>query len=136
MEENTQIVYAHPDEVAELAKAKPKLRILCFHGFYNNIEVIEHQIGYFKFIFGEYFDFVAINGPHEIEKVYDQVIRDKFAPPFFGWFNRETRECRGASESIKYIVEYMNEHGPFHGVFAFSQGTIMARIMLKFDELE
>ena len=79
---------------------------------------------------------MPVNGPFEVENVYEQAIRDKFEPPFFGWYfyNNENHELKGIQESFKYLQEYVNENGPFDGVFGFSQGTIMARLLLKFAE--
>eukprot|EP00345_Euplotes_harpa_P001629 CAMPEP_0168323214 /NCGR_PEP_ID=MMETSP0213-20121227/3353_1 /TAXON_ID=151035 /ORGANISM="Euplotes harpa, Strain FSP1.4" /LENGTH=176 /DNA_ID=CAMNT_0008325253 /DNA_START=185 /DNA_END=715 /DNA_ORIENTATION=+ len=61
-----------------------------------------------------------------------------FKDPFFHWYNfqSKTGECVGITESIQYVVDFMNEHGPYDGVLGFSQGTIMARIILKLDEFK
>ncbi|CAI2377782.1 unnamed protein product [Moneuplotes crassus] len=123
-------------EVATIEKAK--IRILCLHGFFNNIDTMNHQLRHYRKLFDKYISFVPINGPHECTDVFDKKIAEMFKPPFFGWYfyNPKTNECKGIEESIQYIVQYINTHGPFDGVLGFSQGTIMARIILKLSEFE
>ena len=70
--------------------------------------------------------------------MFDFTIHKKFKDPFFSWyfFKDQTHECEGISESIKYVVDYINEHGPYDGVLGFSQGVTIARIVLKLKEFK
>jgi len=34
------------------------------------------------------------------------------------------------------MVDYANKNGPYDGVLGFSQGTVLARILLKLDEFK
>ena len=99
-----------------------KLQILCFHGYYNNVEVARYQFDYYIHIFRESVDFHFINGPYECEDVFDTALYKMFAGgPFYGWIkNLRSGKSTGWKESVSRVVEYMNEHGPFDGVMGFS----------------
>ncbi|CAI2379666.1 unnamed protein product [Moneuplotes crassus] len=120
------------------SKAAKKLTVLCLHGFFNNTNVVNHQLRHYRQLFGKYVRFVPINAPFECENVFDQAIARMFKAPFYSWYfyDPSTCECRGIEESVEYVVDYINNHGPFDGVLGFSQGTMMARILLKMNEFK
>ena len=95
---------------------------------------MNHQLGYYQWIFNDYIEFVYLNGPIKIKDTFEQAIDDKFDGPFYGWFkyNYETNEIEGANESLQYISDYIQENGPFDGILGFSQGSTIARILMKF----
>lgn len=99
---------------------------------------MKHQLDYYNWVFGDYIEFVPLNGPYEVKQVYDQKIKDMFSEPFYAWyfFNEDRGECRGISDALQYILDYINSHGPFDGVFGFSQGTLMARLVLKLGNVD
>ena len=83
-------------------------------------------------------DFDILNPPHECKYVFDSTVQKMFKGPFFSWYfiNEETKECTKIQESIKYAIEYVNKNGPYDGILGFSQGTVIARILLKRDEFK
>ena len=83
---------------------------------------MEHQLKYFKYIFGGVIDFEIINPLHECKYVFDSTVQRMFKAPFFSWYfiNEQTKECNGIQESIKYVIDYVNKNGPFDGVLGFS----------------
>mmetsp|Transcript_5990 Transcript_5990/g.5152 ORF Transcript_5990/g.5152 Transcript_5990/m.5152 type:complete len:172 (+) Transcript_5990:67-582(+) len=79
---------------------------------------MNHQLRYYNKLFDKYIDFISINAPHECKEVFDMTIAEMFKPPFYSWYfyNSESQEC--------------------DGILGFSQGTIMARILLKLNEFK
>ena len=108
--------------------SQKKLRILCFHGHYNNIDVIKCQIAYYQYIFKDYIDFEYIQGPHEVKDlVYDKTIQKKFKGPFYTWIlNTKDANTTSAAEEFEksygYSLKFLDDNGPYDGVLAFSQG--------------
>lgn len=98
---------------------------------------MNYQLRYYKPLFENYVDFVALDAPYECKEIFDLTVHQMFKSPFYAWyfFKEATNECKGITETINYVVNFMNEHGPFDGVFAFSQGTVIARILLKVSEV-
>ena len=63
-----------------------KLRILCLHGYYNNIKVMKHQLEYYEDIFKDTVEFEYLQGYYEVPDVYDKAIYEKFkGEKFYGW---------------------------------------------------
>jgi hypothetical protein len=104
-----------------------KIRILCLHGFYSNAQVTAHQMSYYSEAFGPSVEFVPVNGPYEVMKVYDSNLASKFRGPFYGWFTPMPSDPASylLDEGIDKIVNVINERGPFHGIMGFSQGSGM-----------
>lgn len=99
---------------------------------------MNHQLRHYRKLFDKYIEFVPINAPHECTEVFDMTIAEMFKPPFYSWYfyDSNTQEWRGIEESLLHIVNYINNYGPFDGVLGFSQGTMMARIILKMAEFK
>ena len=87
-----------------------KLWILCLPGFYNNIEVMTHQLRYYEYLFGSIAEFDIVNPPHECQYVFDSSVKWMFKGPFYSWYfvNEETKECWGMKWSIDFLIEYAN----------------------------
>lgn len=55
----------------------------------------------------------------------------------FSWWNFQIDEQTGAhrytllNEAVDYISEFVRKEGPFDGVFGFSQGGMMASMLLQ-----
>jgi len=122
-----------------MCQKKRRLRILCFHGYYNNIEVMKHQFGYYEHVFQEYVDFEFINGFHENHDIFDfslyKMFKDK---TFFSWAVNDdfSGKPKGFLSSLEYVIDYMNKTGPYDGVLGFSQGTFLVRTLLKLNEFK
>lgn len=114
-----------------------KLRILCIHGYYNNAEVMKYQTNFYAHAFHNFVEFEYINGIYEVEKVYDDRIAKNFSGPFYAWgnFDNENERMHGAIESTNYVIDFINKNGPYDGILAFSQGSLIARMLMKNKEL-
>jgi predicted secreted protein len=116
-----------------------KLRILCFHGYYNNIDVMKHQFGYYEHIFHDYVEFIYINGFYENTDVFDFSLYKMFKDhAFYSWaiVNDRNGKPQGLLNSLKYVIDYMNKTGPYDGLLGFSQGTFLVRTLLKLKEFK
>jgi len=98
---------------------------------------MEYQLDFYKKAFDDFIEFHFIKGIHEVEKVYDTHVAEKFNGPFYWWgqFDDEKGITTGAIESANYVIDYINKSGPYDGVFGFSQGTLICRMLLKNKEL-
>lgn len=116
---------------------KSKLRILCLHGYYNNAQVMKHQLDFYEKVFANYVDFEYLNAPIEVTYTYDAGIAEKFEGPFYCWgnFDIEGEKLHGCLDSMNYVIDYINKNGPYDGVLGFSQGTLICRLLLKNKEL-
>ena len=111
------------------------IKILCLHGFATNSDFMEYQLRYFKKNFKN-FEFTYLNGPVFIDKEKDQIdpvvetITKK--KNLFAWF-RLTKESE--LNAVKYVIDFMNENGPFDAIMGFSQGgAIVSTIAVLFEE--
>ncbi|CAI2375996.1 unnamed protein product [Moneuplotes crassus] len=114
-----------------------KLRILCLHGFYNNVQVMKHQFAYYEYIFRDYIEFDYLNAPYECDEVYDPRIKEKFEGPFYRWtvYDQKTKTYSGFVESCKMIKDHFENNGEYDGIIAFSQGGYLIRTMMKADAI-
>ncbi|CAI2376720.1 unnamed protein product [Moneuplotes crassus] len=114
-----------------------KLRILCLHGYYNNVDVMRYQMDFYMTAFKDFATFEFLNGVYEIDYEYDPQIAKKFEGPFYGWGNldMEREQMTGTLEATNYVIDYINNTGPYDGVLGFSQGCLVARLLLKNKEL-
>ena len=142
-----------------------KLKILCFHGFNNNIEVLRFMTQSFRDLFDEIADFHFIDAPYEIDEsiipAEPALAKLGFKGPFKAWFapipinqkkvDKELKEyiethealpdglkfrvSNGIEKSIDLVKETIEQHGPFDGVLSFSQGSAMFRIFNAMTQL-
>lgn len=55
----------------------------------------------------------------------------------FSWWNFRIDEATGAhsysllNEAVDYVADFVRSEGPFHGVFGFSQGGMLASMLLQ-----
>mmetsp|Transcript_11705 Transcript_11705/g.10334 ORF Transcript_11705/g.10334 Transcript_11705/m.10334 type:complete len:264 (+) Transcript_11705:31-822(+) len=128
------------EEIIDICGRKHhKLRILCFHGYYNNIDVMKHQLGYYEQIFKNYADFEYINGFHENQDIFDFQLYKLFKnQSFYSWAlnDDKTNKPKGFLESLGYVIDFMNRTGPYDGILGFSQGTFLVRTLLKLREFK
>eukprot|EP00345_Euplotes_harpa_P003659 CAMPEP_0168330078 /NCGR_PEP_ID=MMETSP0213-20121227/7496_1 /TAXON_ID=151035 /ORGANISM="Euplotes harpa, Strain FSP1.4" /LENGTH=108 /DNA_ID=CAMNT_0008333539 /DNA_START=9 /DNA_END=335 /DNA_ORIENTATION=- len=104
-----------------------KLRVLCLHGFYNNAEFMRYQMAYYEQVFRDHVEFEFMNAPYEIQYLYDDFITQKFQGPFYAWaeFDLDKKILIGCIESMNFVIDYINKHGPYDGIAGFSQGTLI-----------
>jgi hypothetical protein len=107
---------------------------------------MKYQMRRYINLFSDYIEFVPFNAPHICYEAFDATIEKMFDPPFYSWYfyQSESGDCRGITESVEYTIEFMNNNGPFDGVLGFSQGRtiiyflgcLLARIILKLEEFK
>lgn len=114
--------------MAATSTGKPNARILVLHGFYDSAEIRQNQM---KALIRQMknIEFVFVNAPFEFVN-YNFIptpITDKryqwmsYKPEWKGTeFDYDTFE-----ESIAFIVNYINQNGPFDGLLGFSQGAVV-----------
>lgn len=88
---------------------------------------------YYNFIFSDWIEFVCMDGPYEITNLMDNTIKKAFKGPFYGWYeyNKVKDRLEGIDTTLNYVINFMDQHGPFQGVLGFSQGSLIARLILK-----
>ncbi|KIW03556.1 uncharacterized protein PV09_05316, partial [Verruconis gallopava] len=119
-----------------------KLRILCLHGFTSNGAVHAQQLRRITSQLPEY-DFLFPDGPHQVD-IKEQmdmsnpgnqawsnlVLSSGPAGHRAWWFARDgdwksktTGGFIGLEESLEYLGRFLQEHGPVHAIWGFSQGA-------------
>ena len=121
----------------ETVNTNQKLRVLWLYGYYNNIQFMKHQMNYYEQIFNDYMEFVYIDAPIEVKSVYDPVLFQRYEAPFYAWanFDVNSKKLINWIESLNWVIDYINENGPFDGVIGFSQGTLIWRLLMKNKDL-
>lgn len=98
---------------------------------------MKYQIDFYQKAFSDYIEFDYVNGPFQIDFNYDSKITEKFDGPFYSWgdLNMDEHRMDGAIDAMNLVIDYINQNGPYDGVFGFSQGTLICRLLLKNKEL-
>jgi pimeloyl-ACP methyl ester carboxylesterase len=124
-----------------------KLRILCLHGFTSNGAVHARQLQRITSQLPEY-EFLFPEGPHQVD-IADQMDMTKPANQAWSeivmsasvsghrawWYARdddtqsETTKFVGLVESLDYLRAYVQERGPVHAIWGFSQGACFAGML-------
>ena len=110
------------------------LRLLCLHGYGSNNDITHMQITHLQLreLHGVSCDFL-----HAEEEVMaqDSVFYDFSEKPFHSWFNyswlKTGKNGVGAPggslyKSLQRIMSVYAKHGPYDGIYGFSQGGFMA----------
>lgn len=128
------------EEIVDMVNKKGrKLKILCLHGYYNNVDVMKYQFDYYEKIFEDYVDFVYINGYYENHDIFDYSLYKMFKDKaFYSWVitDQKTNKPSSFIDSMEYVIDYMDSTGPYDGLLGFSQGTYLVRTILKVDEFQ
>ncbi|XP_028757328.1 esterase AGAP003155-like isoform X2 [Neltuma alba] len=103
-----------------------KPRVLCLHGFRTSAEILKKQIHKWPESLLQKMDLVFADAPFPCQGKSD--VEGIFDPPYYEWFqfNKEFTEYTNFDECLKYIEDFMIEHGPFDGLLGFSQGAILS----------
>ena len=85
----------------------------------------------------DYIDFEYINGPVQIDDVFDEGVKKKFEGPFYGWgiLDYKNKIVHNAIETMNTLIDYINQNGPYDGILWFSMGGLMARMLMKNSDL-
>ena len=107
------------------------LKILCFHGFGTNKDILEYQLRQFKKFFKNV-QFVTLNGPFEIDSshVADPALiplLEKTGKKCYAWIRvLHENVFVYLDQVMKFIFNFIEKEGPFDGVLGFSQGGTVA----------
>jgi len=112
-------------EIIEGSK-KDKYRILMLHGRQQNVDIFRSRTTGKKKIMDENLtELIFVNAPHLMDTKGDQ------GEDVYMWWDAELRDPTdsGVYKSIQYLKKFIQEQGPFDGIFGFSQGGIMTSIL-------
>ena len=102
-------------------------RILCLHGARSNSAVTRAQVR--NLGLG---DAALVHAPGPIQLDGDPAVEELFDGPFFSWFTAES-PTEELIDTLRFLLVFIDEHGPFDGVYAFSQGAALAAALLQPD---
>ncbi|KAI0848911.1 inducible nitrate reductase 2 [Daldinia vernicosa] len=97
-------------------------RVLALHGVGSSAEIVKDQLAPLTRELGPRYEFVYLDGAVERER------GPEIAPYYLGPFYSYTRGYTMAEirEALNGIDQFVNDNGPLHGVFGFSQGASLA----------
>ena len=61
-------------------------------------------------------------------------IASVFKGPYYEWWNYVDGEYLGCEKSVRYVSDWVAEHGPIDGIIAFSQGSALTSLMLAMSQ--
>ncbi|CAD8131412.1 unnamed protein product [Paramecium pentaurelia] len=109
-----------------------KQKVLCFHGFGTNSEMLSYQLRQFKKEFKD-IDFITLNGPIPLNRnvIMDESIAKMLENQnIYSWLNFMQFKNNDIdsifSPALEEVVKILKEQGPFFGVMGFSQGSAIA----------
>ena len=105
-----------------------KLRVLCLHGYHGNAQILRGQLVRLANGLDGLVEFVCLDAP-------------SLAAGDFGWWRAEAAEMgagvggcakryKGWQKTRDAIVSAFAVQGPFDGVFGFSQGAVLASLLV------
>jgi hypothetical protein len=113
-----------------------KTRILVLHGFYDSAQNRQNQMRCLIRSMKE-IEFVFINSSFTfVDYGFLKSSDTASSEQRYQWFSYKPEwpvinyEYDTIKESIEYIVDYINQNGPFDGLLGFSQGAIVCVTML------
>eukprot|EP00928_Gymnodinium_smaydae_P042650 TRINITY_DN28688_c0_g1_i1.p1 TRINITY_DN28688_c0_g1~~TRINITY_DN28688_c0_g1_i1.p1 ORF type:complete len:214 (+),score=34.89 TRINITY_DN28688_c0_g1_i1:90-731(+) len=101
------------------APGRPKLRVLCLHGFGESEESMAARI-------------------EPLAAALRHLGCEFVVPPHSGpWWRASSLlwpEYRGADDAVTYVERFLRERGPFDGVLGFSQGACLAGLLCALQQ--
>jgi pimeloyl-ACP methyl ester carboxylesterase len=151
--------HSFPSQTSSLFTEKHKmnkLRILCLHGFTSNGTIHALQIRSLTDALSKYFDFICPDGPHAVDmsqqglnspstKAYTDYVNANSTSGHRAWWfarddptNSDAGSYEGLEQSLDYLGNYIQESGPVHAIWGFSQGACFAGLLtaLLSDQLK
>ncbi|CAK0786421.1 hypothetical protein CVIRNUC_009634 [Coccomyxa viridis] len=121
-----------------------RLRVLALHGFRTSGEIFAQQMDISRLSeqLKDLIDIVYVNAPHISTGPLPVDLPAALVNgrPTYEWWNAQRGEggkvtsYDGFDESLAFIKDYIALHGPFDGLWAFSQGTILASLLLAMQQ--
>jgi predicted esterase len=127
-----------------------KLRIMALHGYTSNAFVLQRRMGAIRKACKDTAEFIYLNGPIRVEPITapaqsldapenSQSALDPDLPleeqPRAWWKASDDGSYTLFDETVDFLNEEFVKHGPFDGVFGFSQGACLAALLASaFEE--
>ncbi|ORX86867.1 hypothetical protein K493DRAFT_306994 [Basidiobolus meristosporus CBS 931.73] len=107
-----------------------KSRILCLHGMGTSAEIFRIQTGAIREQLDSMCEFTFLEAPLICDPA--EGIRDFFVGPYRTFYSAPpSRE--ELMDAHSYVLQFIEEEGPFDGVMGFSQGAALAAAILIRD---
>lgn len=108
--------------------AKPKLNLLCMHGYRQNAEQFKSKIGSFRKFLKPFANFEFVDAPHRAKPL--QSGAEEVEEQRGWWFNQadgtfnieQGPAAHGFTDSLRFLEETW-QNGSYDGILAFSQGA-------------
>ncbi|KAL9188495.1 LOW QUALITY PROTEIN: hypothetical protein ACHAXT_006873 [Thalassiosira profunda] len=116
-------------ESSGVERALSKPRLLCLHGLGTNTNIASIQCAGLQL--SSRFDCVFLRAPHESEAFPG--MEDLVGGASYSWVDPSNNGANAKAqmaESLEYVASYIRENGPFDGVYAFSQASVVVTNLL------
>eukprot|EP00884_Botryococcus_braunii_P001937 jgi/Botrbrau1/11744/Bobra.0195s0070.2 len=115
-----------------------RLRVLALHSFRTSAKIFIEQMrrAGLDAAIGDLVDIVYVDAPHLASGPIPNDVAPFFQGPYYEWWNAiqdpDTQKWRyfGWEQTLAFITDYIALHGPFDGLMAFSQGTVLASLLI------
>ena len=126
-----------PIDESQIVSADKRLRFLCLHGRRTSAEVMRGQTMALRSY--TQIDCVFLDAPYASSGPADDMIAMIYPDSaHLEWFDpRNTNFPQMLDNALKYLICFIEKHGPFDGVMGFSQGATITTLLmsrLKTDE--
>ncbi|CAD8166724.1 unnamed protein product [Paramecium octaurelia] len=109
-----------------------KQKVLCFHGFGTNSDILSYQLRQFKKEFKD-IEFITLNGPIPLNRniIMDEnlakMLENQNIYSWMSFLHMKNNDMNSIySPAFEEVVKILKEQGPFFGVMGFSQGSSIA----------
>lgn len=114
-----------------------KLRILCIHGYRQNVASFRERTGALRKLLKKHVDFFFLSAPHVIPEQQNLARPEGeqergwwFSKPDKSYYALEKTDCDlGFQTSLETIRKTFEDQGPFDGVLGFSQGAAFVPLL-------
>ena len=117
-------------------------KVLCLHGGATSARIFRHQLKKLEETLGERAELVFLDGRNQVSQSQPEVERAFPGGPFFVHMQRvmdedpETTETTGTyvdkGEGIAWLMDVLDQQGPFVAWMGFSQGANLALMALHY----
>jgi len=108
------------------------MKFLCLHGKGTSAEIFEMQTEGFRNLLPEHFDYDFLEGEKEVPPA--PLVAKVFPGPYMSYLTDYS--VGSIEEQHEFIMNIVDEEGPFDGVMGFSQGASLAASILIHHQIE
>lgn len=123
--------------------SRRRLRILALHSWRTSAKIFKEQFARVQLglEIEELAELVFVDAPHSNKGPPPKDVAGIFEGPYYEWFTIHKSESQqpggppitaymGLEQSEEYLCQIMREQGPFDGLIGFSQGGLMASVLV------